>query len=60
MYGDQHIMNTMTMMNVIFIVFTLARGIIPRELALRIFAGAVYPLGRKPDPFTQIVRTMIT
>jgi predicted Kef-type K+ transport protein len=36
MYGDQQAMKTMTITNVILTVLTLARGIIPRELARRL------------------------
>jgi len=37
-YGDQQMMNTNTMVNVILTVLTFARGIMPLELAL--LAGA--------------------
>lgn len=39
MYGDQHMINTNTIVSVIFTVLTLARGMMPRELARRVAAA---------------------
>lgn len=62
MYGDQQTMKTITMTKVIFTVFTLARGIIPRLLALRAVllpkpARSAY--GINIEPLAHIVFTMM-
>lgn len=53
MYGDQQMMNTKTMVRVILTVLTLARGIIPLELAL--LAGAAPKPARSEKYFYRII-----
>ena len=48
MYGDQHRMNTITITMVILTVFTLARGMRPRELARRLECSSLLLLPPRP------------